>query len=120
MNLQRWDGDTSGGCGIDNDGVNDNYISFTMISTGAPMEATRISLSLWRNGTGAPAKYAMEVIADGGTPISFGAPQIDPDSGDQGFDWFQFDDSVTAASSLEVRFRPAAAAGGSGTGNLHI
>ena len=120
LNLQRWDGDNVAACGANNDGVNDNYLSFTVTSSGSPFEVTRISISLWRNGSGAPAQYAFEVIPDGGTPVSFGASQIDSVHGDGGFDWFQFDDAVTATSSVEIRFRPAAASGGLGTGNLHI
>jgi iduronate 2-sulfatase len=120
LNLQQWDGDYSAGCGASNDGVNDNYLSFTLTAAGAPIEVSRISIRCWRNGTGAPGTYAMEVIADGGAPTAFGVPANDLDQGDLGFDWFQFDDSITATASLEIRFRPAASGGGLGTGNLHI
>lgn len=120
LNLRYFDGDPTDPNGTNNDGVSDNYLSFTLMPTGASVEVTRISISLWRNGSGAPGTYAMEVVADGNPPTSFGAAQLDPTSGDFGFDWFQFDDQVTATNTLEIRFRPVASAGGQGTGNLHI
>ena len=106
--------------GTNNDGVNDNYLSFTLTSTGEPLVVDRVSISAWRNGSGAPGSYAVEVVADGGFPASFGRAQADPNSGDSAFDTFQFDGQITALTSLEIRFRPAALPGGAGTGNLHI
>ncbi len=103
-----------------NDGVSDNYLAFTLTPSAGPLQLTRLSISVWRNGNGAPASYVMEVVVDGGAPQGFGAPQTDALSGDQTFDWFHFEGDVTASSSLEVRFRPVAAPGGLGTGNLHI
>lgn len=120
LNLQKWDGDGISTCGTNNDGVNDNYISFVLTPTGGPVDVSRLSISTWRNGSGAPATFAMEVVVDGGAPQAFGAAVIDNTYGDGTFDWFQFDGQVTATTSLEVRFRPAANPGGLGTGNLHI
>ena len=120
LNLRYFDGDLSDPGGTNNDGVNDNYLSFTLTPTGAPVTVSRISVSAWRNGSGAPETYAMEVVVDGQPPIPFGTEQRDTAHSDGVFDWFSFDDAVSASTSLEVRFRPAASPGGLGTGNLHI
>jgi len=120
LNLQKWDGDVLSSCGTNHDGVNDNYISFVMTPTSAPIDVSKISISTWRNGSGAPATFAMEVVVDGGPPQAFGASALDNTFGDGVFDWFEFDGQVTATTSLEIRFRPAASPGGQGTGNLHI
>ncbi|MCA8980873.1 MAG: sulfatase, partial [Planctomycetes bacterium] len=120
LNLQKWDGDVLTSCGADNDGVNDNYLSFTITPTAGPVDVTRLSVSVWRNGTGAPGTYRMEVVVDGGAPQAFGSSMQDGATGTGVFQWFHFDGQVTVTSSLEVRFRPAASPGGQGTGNLHI
>ncbi|MCA8980608.1 MAG: sulfatase [Planctomycetes bacterium] len=120
LNLQKWDGDVLSSCGANNDGVNDNYFSFVITPTSGPVDVSRISISTWRNGAGAPATYSMEVVVDGGAPQAFGASLLDNVFGDGGFEWFDFDGQVTATTSLEIRFRPAASPGGQGTGNLHI
>ncbi len=120
LNLQKWDGDVLTSCGADHDGVNDNYLEFVVTPTAGPIDVGRVSISTWRNGTGAPAAYAFEVVVDGGTPVMFGAAALDNVQGDGGFDWFHFDAYAHVTSSLVVRFRPAAAPGGQGTGNLHI
>jgi iduronate 2-sulfatase len=120
LNLQKWDGDFISSCGSNHDGVNDNFISFVVTPTAGPVDVSRISISTWRNGSGAPATFAMEVILDGGTPQAFGAAVLDNTFGDGQFDWFQFDSQITVTTSLEIRFRPAASPGGQGTGNLHI
>ncbi len=120
LNLRYFDGDLSDPAGTNHDGVNDNYLSFTLTPTGAPVEVSRISVSAWRNGSGAPETYAMEVVVDGQAPTPFGSQQRDTAHSDGVFDWFHFDDSVTASTSLEIRFRPVASPGGQGTGNLHI
>ena len=119
LNLRYFDGDLSN-ASTNNDGVSDNYLAFTLTPSAGTLDVTRLSVSVWRNGNGAPASYAMEVVVDGGTPQPFGLAQLDGASGDAAFDWFQFDGAVSASSSLEVRFRPVAAPGGLGTGNLHI
>jgi len=121
MNHKYWDGDQSDLAGTANDQVSDNWIEFTLTNAGtAEVEVGRLSVSAWRNGTGAAGRYAFEVIADGGLAQPFGAPQDDLDTGDFGYDWFHFDDAVSFQSSLAVRFRPVALPGGLGTGNLHI
>ena len=120
LNLRYFDGDLSDPSGTNNDGISDNYLSFTMVPSGGPLQVTRITVSAWRNGAGAPGTYAIEIVQDGGSPQAFGAPVQDANTGDGVFDEFAFDGDVTAQSSLEVRFRPVASAGGLGTGNLHI
>jgi len=120
LNLQKWDGDGGTSCGTNHDGVNDNYISFVVTPSSGPIDVTRLSVSVWRNGSGAPGTYRMEVVVDGGAPQAFGSAAQDAATGTGNFNWFHFDGQVTTASSLEVRFRPAASSGGQGTGNLHI
>lgn len=121
LNHKYWDGDLSDISGTAHDGVADNWIAFTLFNTpGAALNVGRLSVSAWRNGTGAPGRYAFEVVVDGGTPQPFGTFQDDPDSGDSVYDWFHFDDDVSFLSTLEIRFQPVAGPGGQGTGNLHI
>ncbi len=120
LNVRYFDGDASDSAGTANDGINDNYLSFVLTTAGQPINVTRISISAWRNGSGAPGAYAVETVVDGGIPNQFGSTLLDSNTGDWGFDWFHFDQQVTAQASLEVRFRPVAAPGGQGTGNLHI
>jgi len=120
LNLKWWDGDSTDNPGSFNNAINDNYLSFTLTATGGPIDLTRLSIHEWRNGGGAPQTMAWTIIVDGGAETPFGSPVLDPNTGDFGFDWFNADGSVTANSTLEIRFRPYGCCGNNGTGNLHI
>ena len=120
LHLKWWDGDLNDNPGSFNDSVNDNYLGFTVTPAGQAINVTRLSVRQWRNGSGAPETMAWTVIADGGAEIPFGSPLIDSNSGDFGFDWFHAEGSITAHSSLEIRFRPHGCCGTNGTGSLHI
>lgn len=119
LNLQKWDGDVASSCGTNNDGVNDNYLSFELSSAAAPFNVSEISISLYRNGAGAPSKLQMFVSIDGTSWVPFGAaidtPNLAP------YAWYTFNGSILGATTLEVRFAPADGAFSSaGTGNVHI
>lgn len=119
LNLRYFDGDPSNAA-TNGDGINDNYLTFTLSTTGAPIRVDRIEVSAWRNGAGAVDRYRMEVVVDEGDPEPFGDEVVDGQVGDGVFDWFAFDGDVTALSTLEVRFRPVSSPGVPGTGNLHV
>jgi hypothetical protein len=119
LNLQKWDGDINSTCGFNHDGVNDNYISFELSAGGAALNIDEISISLYRNGSGAPSKLEMEVSVDGAPAVPFGAA-IDT-SNLAPFSWYAFNGSITNATTVEVRFVPARGISGTqGTGNIHI
>jgi len=119
LNLQKWDGDINSSCGVNNDGVNDNYISFELSAAGPTIDMDQISISCYRNGAGAPSKLAMEVSVDGAPVVPFGAP-VDV-SATAPFAWYVFNGSISGATTVEVRFVPADGAFSSaGTGNIHI
>ena len=120
LNLQKWDGDFVTSCGTSHDGVNDNYLSFTLSAAGPTIHFDEIAISCYRNGTGAPSNLKMEVSVDGAPAVPFGSAI---DTGAQApFAWYVFSGSVTNATTVEVRFVPAAGANGTGqgTGNIHI
>ncbi|MCA8980609.1 MAG: hypothetical protein H6831_04550 [Planctomycetes bacterium] len=120
LNLQKWDGDVYTTCGVNNNGVNDNYISFTLSAGGPSLNIDEIQISLWRNAAGAPSKLAMEVSVDGAPAVPFGTPIDTPNSGGP-FEWFSFTGSITGATTVEVRFAPADGVfSTAGTGNIHI
>ncbi|MCA8980610.1 MAG: hypothetical protein H6831_04545 [Planctomycetes bacterium] len=119
LNLQKWDGDVTTSCGINNDGVNDNYISFELSAAGPTISFDQVSISCFRNGAGAPSKLAMEVSVDGAPAVPFGAAVDESSTGS--YAWFVFNGSVSGATTVEVRFVPADGAfSTAGTGNLHI
>jgi hypothetical protein len=119
LNLQKWDGDINSTCGVNHDGVNDNYIAFELSAGGSAFNVDEISISLFRNGAGAPSKLAMEVSVDGAPAVPFGAA-IDT-SATSPFAWHTFNGSISSATTVEVRFVPARGSfGTSGTGNIHI
>ena len=120
LNIQKWDGDIITSCGINHDGVNDNYIFFTLTAPGPSISFDEIGMSCYRNGTGAPSRLIMEVSVDGAPGVQFGS---EIDTGDQSpFAWYTFNGTVSNATSVEVRFVPAAGSFGTqqGTGNIHI
>jgi hypothetical protein len=114
--LLRWDL-PFGGTG---DGVNDEYIEFTMTAdTPGTLNIDSISISEWRNGAGAPNGMAFDVNVDGGGFALYDAIQNDPNSGDSMFDTFTFSQAIANASDVVIRFTPRNNGEG-GTGDLHI
>jgi len=113
-NLKRWD---LAGAGA---GTNDGYIEFTMTADVAgALNIDSISISQWRNGTGAPDGIAFDVSVDGSAFVLYDAVQLDPDFGDSVFNTFTFSQSIIGADSVAFRFTPRNVAQGH-LGNLHI
>jgi hypothetical protein len=120
LNFQKWDGDFITSCGVSHDGVNDNYLYFTLTAPGPSISFDEIGISCYRNGSGAPSRLIMEVSVDGAPGVQFGS---EIDTGDTApFVVHTFSGSVSNATTVEVRFVPAAGANGTGqgTGNIHI
>ncbi len=114
LNLKNWD--------VSPNGSNNNYFVFTL-SADSPgtLVFDSVSVSLWRNGGGAPNNLAWEAVVDGGAPVAIGAVQVESLSGlGQPFRTYTFSQSITGATSIELRFRPFGTGGVAGSGNLHI
>jgi hypothetical protein len=92
-----------------------NYIEFTlMANSGYSLDLSKISISGYRNGPGAPDEWRFQV--DSGSGFNqFGSVQSVSSNGISIFTTYDFTDSVTGVSSATIRFAPS-----SGTGNLHI
>ena len=101
-------------------GGNDNFVEFTITGTNpGTLNIDSISVTSWRNGGGAPDGMAFDVNVDGGGYSLYAPVQVDPNTGDFGFDTFTFSSPIAGATTVGIRFTPRAQNGGS-TGNLHI
>ena len=119
LNIQKWDGDIHTFCGVNHNGVNDNYLSFTLTAPGPTLNIDEIAISCFRNGTGAPSKLEMKVSVDGAPAVTFGTPIDTADTAP--FAWYIFNDTITNATTVEVQFAPARGTSTTqGTGNIHI
>ncbi|MCA9151209.1 MAG: PEP-CTERM sorting domain-containing protein [Planctomycetales bacterium] len=111
-NFKNWD--------VGGDGINDNYLEYTIEAAGPDkISLDELQVTVWRNGGGAPNGYAFDVSVDGGDYAPFGTVLTDDLAGDKIFDTFTFNDNISDAATLGIRFTPRNAGAGS-TGNLHI
>ncbi len=111
-NLKNWD--------IDGNGSNENHLEFTLVADlPGTLDIEHISISQWRNGSGAPDGLAFEVSIDGSGFDLYDYILTDSKYGDGLFDVFTFSESINNADSVVMRFAPRKASAGS-TGNLHI
>ena len=103
------------------DGSNENYLEFTITGDLAgTVNIESISVSQWRNGTGAVDGMAFEVSVDGAPYTLYDSVQVDANFGSgPSFDTFTFTEEIIGADSVGIRFAPRAVNQGS-TGNLHI
>lgn len=121
LNLQNWDltgtpggGGTAGGTG---DSTPDNWLQFSLTADpGQTIELTGISMSAWRNGTGAPEFYRWYYSTDSGSNwTAFGSLYTEDTAGTGSpFETSNYSGFVSATSLL-VRFAPTG-----GSGNVHI
>lgn len=112
LNLKNWD--------VGGDGTNDNYLSFTLSADpGTALDIDSLTISLWRNGGGAPNGIAWEASVDGGPLEPYGTMIVTESAGGGAYTDHVFTDAIMGASSVEFRFVPRFATAGS-TGNLHI
>lgn len=102
-------------------GSNENFLEFTiMADVPGSLTIDTISISQWRNGAGAVDGVAFEVSVNGGAFSLYDSIQIDADSGGgPAFEVFTFNETISGADSVAVRYAPRAVNQGS-TGNLHI
>jgi hypothetical protein len=102
------------------DGINDNYLFFTLTAdAGNTLTISSIVIELWRNGGGAPNGMAFDVSIDGGALEPYGSVVTVDSVGGGVYMPLTFTETITGASSVEIRFTPRNAGAGS-TGNLHI
>lgn len=114
LNLKNWDAAPNNS--------NNNYFHFTL-TAGVPgtLSLDSVSISLWRNGGGAPNNLAWEAVVDGGSAAPLGTTVVESLSGlGQPFRTYTFNQTITGATTIELRFRPFGSGGVAGTGNLHI
>jgi hypothetical protein len=121
LNLQNWDltgsAGTSGGLGGTGDSTPDFWLQFAInADPGQTIELTGISMSAWRNGTGAPEFYRWYYSTNGGTNwLTFGSLYTEDTAGTGSpFETSNYTGTVSA-SSLLLRFAPTG-----GSGNIHI
>ncbi len=101
-------------------GINDNYVFFTLTANaGKTLTIDSIAIDLWRNGTGAPNGIAFDVSVDGGAFQPYGSLVVVNELGGGVYMPITFTQSITGATTVEIRFTPRNAGAGS-TGNLHI
>ncbi|NLK41778.1 MAG: PEP-CTERM sorting domain-containing protein [Planctomycetes bacterium] len=118
LNLQRWDhpNDNPSQFGHGSGNPN-NWLQFE-ISADSDFTLSAMTVSAWRNGGGAPARWSYEYSLDGGENwTAFGSVHFEQNAGDGIYRNVTFTDSVTV-SRLWVRFIGIGPDGG--TGNLHI
>ena len=88
---------------------------------GYALDLSSVTISLWRNGGGAPADMRYLASTDGINFAQVGDIISEPTSGDFTFRDYTFDlSSLGEAGSVELRFSPLPGTGASGIGNLHI
>ncbi len=115
LNLKNWD--------VAPIGSNNNYFAFTVSAQpGYTLSIDSVSISLWRNGGGAPNTEAWQVSIDGAPAVAYGSPVTVAASGlPTPFTTYTFTQTITGVQSVEFRFTPyAASPSTAGTGNLHI
>jgi len=101
------------------DGINDHYIFFTLAAdAGNTLNIDTLSINLWRNGGGAPNGIAFDVSVDSGPFELYDAVQTQGTGAGVPV-LREFNESITGAASVEIRFTPRNAGQGS-TGNFHI
>ena len=112
LNAKNWD--------VGSDGINDSYLSFTLTAdSGNVLDISSISTNLWRNGGGAPNGIAFDISVDGGDFVLYDSIITAETTGGGVYDPYVFSESISGASSVEIRFAPRNNGAGS-TGNLHI
>jgi hypothetical protein len=118
LNLQRWDHPADNPVSFGNGNGNpNNWLQFSLSADpGFFFDLTSVNLSAWRNGSGAPANWAIQYF-DGSNWVNFGSTHTEANAGDFTFRNVTFNGSVTA-SQLDIRFVAFGPTGG--TGNLHI
>ncbi|MGD1979361.1 MAG: PEP-CTERM sorting domain-containing protein [Akkermansiaceae bacterium] len=102
-------------------GTNENYLEFTVTAdVPGTLTVDSLSISQWRNGAGAVDGVAFEVSVDGGAFSLYDSIQVDSDfGGGPDFETFTFNETISGADSVVVRYAPRNVTQGS-TGNLHI
>lgn len=119
LNLQNWDltgTSASGTTGSVGDGIINSWLQFSLESDPSSIiNITSISMSAWRNGTGAPEDFAWDYSLDNGTTwIDFGTTVTQSEAGDSTFRTSNFTGNVNTSDVL-LRFAPTG-----GSGNIHI
>lgn len=120
INLQNWDytgtAGTSGTSGATGDGIQDSWLQFSLAdSGGGQVTIDGISMSAWRNGTGAAEFLRWDYSLDNGTTWQqFGSTVTQNEAADSTFRTSNYTGSVSGTSIL-LRFAPTG-----GTGNIHI
>lgn len=114
LNLKNWDAAPNNS--------NNNYFVFTLTAdVPGTLTLDSVSISLWRNGGGAPNNLAWQAVVDGGAATPLGTTQVESASGvGQPFRTYTFSQTIAGATSIELRFRPFGTGSVAGTGNLHI
>lgn len=118
LNLQRWDHPADNPASFGNGNGNpNNWLQFTLSADpGYLFNLNSVNLSAWRNGSGAPANWAIQYL-EGGNWVNFGSTHTESNAGDSTFRNVTFNGTV-GASQLDIRFVAFGPIGG--TGNLHI
>lgn len=89
--------------------------TFTLTAdAGQTIDVTDLTMSTYRNGSGAPTQLQWHVSVDGGTEEEFGTEQVGQTGG---FDTDTFTESITGASTVQFTFRLDNA---TGNGNIHF
>ncbi len=119
INVQRFDGL---GTTEPSDGVPDGWVQFTLSSAALnTLTVETISVSQWRNGTGAPPNIGFQISLNGGVLFTdYDTYQNDPDSGSVDFDTFIFTNTIAVVDDVIIRFAPVGGPSTEGQGNLHI
>lgn len=89
--------------------------SFTLTAdAGKTIDISSLTMSTYRNGSGAPSQLQWFVTVDGGLEQEYGTEQVGQTGG---FDTDTFSEAITGASSVKFEFRLDNA---TGNGNIHF